>query len=152
MLFQKIVAGAAVNARRDAQILERLSQPPDHPVAIEFPEAELRLLVESWVLQQLSGDQKEAVLARAISYLMTPPPRNSYDREAPTSPLQGAFDRAVRIAVEKVAQELVANDEAVRAKLRELMGAALIEWMAGHAYNDFVRAFSDAMYATKRDG
>jgi 23S rRNA (cytosine1962-C5)-methyltransferase len=39
-LFQKIVAGAAVDARRDAQILERLSQPPDHPVATEFPEAE----------------------------------------------------------------------------------------------------------------
>jgi len=39
-LFQKIVAGAAVDARRDAQILERLSQPADHPVAIEFPEAD----------------------------------------------------------------------------------------------------------------
>jgi 23S rRNA (cytosine1962-C5)-methyltransferase len=39
-LFQKIVAGAAVDARRDAQILERLTQPPDHPVALEFPEAE----------------------------------------------------------------------------------------------------------------
>jgi 23S rRNA (cytosine1962-C5)-methyltransferase len=39
-LFQKIVAGAALDAGRDAQILERLSQPADHPVAIEFPEAE----------------------------------------------------------------------------------------------------------------
>ncbi len=39
-LFQKIVAGAALDAGRDAQILERLCQPPDHPIAIEFPEAE----------------------------------------------------------------------------------------------------------------
>ncbi len=39
-LFQKIVAGAAVDARRDAQILERLAQPADHPVALEFPEGE----------------------------------------------------------------------------------------------------------------
>jgi 23S rRNA (cytosine1962-C5)-methyltransferase len=39
-LFQKIVAGAALDARREAQILERLSQAADHPVAIEFPEAE----------------------------------------------------------------------------------------------------------------
>jgi 23S rRNA (cytosine1962-C5)-methyltransferase len=39
-LFQKIVAGAALDARRDAQIVERLFQPADHPVAIEFPEAE----------------------------------------------------------------------------------------------------------------
>jgi 23S rRNA (cytosine1962-C5)-methyltransferase len=40
LLFQKIVAGAAVDAGRTAQILERLSQPPDHPVATEFPEAD----------------------------------------------------------------------------------------------------------------
>ena len=40
VLFQKIVAGAAVDAGRTAQILERLSQPPDHPVATEFPEAD----------------------------------------------------------------------------------------------------------------
>lgn len=39
-LFQKIVAGAAVDAGSTAQILERLSQPPDHPVATEFPEAD----------------------------------------------------------------------------------------------------------------
>lgn len=40
LLFQKIVAGAVLDARREAQILERLAQPGDHPVATEFPEAE----------------------------------------------------------------------------------------------------------------
>ena len=40
LLFQKIVAGAAIDAGRSAQILERLTQPPDHPVATEFPEAD----------------------------------------------------------------------------------------------------------------
>jgi 23S rRNA (cytosine1962-C5)-methyltransferase len=40
VLFQKIVAGAAVDSGRTAQILERLSQPADHPVATEFPEAD----------------------------------------------------------------------------------------------------------------
>ncbi|MDH4049347.1 MAG: class I SAM-dependent methyltransferase [Gammaproteobacteria bacterium] len=39
-LFQKVVAGAAVDAGRDAQIIERLTQAPDHPVALPFPEAE----------------------------------------------------------------------------------------------------------------
>ena len=39
-LFQKILAGAAVDAGRDVQILERLTQPPDHPIALEFPEGE----------------------------------------------------------------------------------------------------------------
>ncbi|MDK1117435.1 MAG: class I SAM-dependent methyltransferase [Anaerolineae bacterium] len=37
-LFQKIVAGAALDAEVDIQIVEYLSQGPDHPVAINFPE------------------------------------------------------------------------------------------------------------------
>jgi 23S rRNA (cytosine1962-C5)-methyltransferase len=37
-LFQKVVADAALDARRDARILHRLSQAPDHSVALNFPE------------------------------------------------------------------------------------------------------------------
>lgn len=37
-LFQKIVAGAALDAGVDAVILERLGQASDHPVALNFPE------------------------------------------------------------------------------------------------------------------
>lgn len=37
-LFQKIVAGAALDAGVDAQIIETMSQAPDHPVALNFPE------------------------------------------------------------------------------------------------------------------
>ena len=37
-LFQKIVASAALDAGVDAQILESLTQAPDHPVALNFPE------------------------------------------------------------------------------------------------------------------
>jgi 23S rRNA (cytosine1962-C5)-methyltransferase len=37
-LFQKIVASAALDAGVQAQILEHLSQAPDHPVGLNFPE------------------------------------------------------------------------------------------------------------------
>ncbi len=37
-LFQKIVAGAALDAKVDAQIIQKLSQGADHPVALNFPE------------------------------------------------------------------------------------------------------------------
>jgi 23S rRNA (cytosine1962-C5)-methyltransferase len=39
-LFQKIVAGAALDASVDAQIIQRLSAGSDHPVSIHFPEGE----------------------------------------------------------------------------------------------------------------
>jgi 23S rRNA (cytosine1962-C5)-methyltransferase len=37
-LFQKIIAGAALDAGVDAQIVEHLSQNADHPVLLNFPE------------------------------------------------------------------------------------------------------------------
>jgi len=39
-LFQKIVFGASVDAGRDVQIVEHLSQGPDHPVLLSFPESQ----------------------------------------------------------------------------------------------------------------
>ena len=38
-LFQKIIAGAALDARVNAQIIEQLHQAPDHPIALNFPES-----------------------------------------------------------------------------------------------------------------
>jgi 23S rRNA (cytosine1962-C5)-methyltransferase len=37
-LFQKIVAGAALDAAVEVQIIEHVSQGPDHPIALNFPE------------------------------------------------------------------------------------------------------------------
>ena len=39
-LFQKIIFSAAIEARRDAQIVEKLSQASDHPILLTFPESE----------------------------------------------------------------------------------------------------------------
>lgn len=38
-LFQKVVAGAALDAKRNLRIIGRLDQPSDHPVPLAFPEA-----------------------------------------------------------------------------------------------------------------
>ncbi|MCZ7554108.1 MAG: hypothetical protein M5U05_16255 [Anaerolineales bacterium] len=39
-LFQKIVAGAALDAEAQVQLVEWLHQDVDHPVALNFPEGE----------------------------------------------------------------------------------------------------------------
>ena len=38
-LFQKVVAGAALDSKRNLRIIGRLAQPSDHPVPLSFPEA-----------------------------------------------------------------------------------------------------------------
>lgn len=37
-LFQKVVADAALDAKRDAKMVARYTQAPDHPVALSYPE------------------------------------------------------------------------------------------------------------------
>lgn len=49
-LFQKIVAGAALDAGVDVQILEHLHQDIDHPIALNFPESEY---LKGLILQKL---------------------------------------------------------------------------------------------------
>lgn len=39
-LFQKVLFGASVDAGRDVQIIEKLSQSSDHPILLTFPESE----------------------------------------------------------------------------------------------------------------
>jgi 23S rRNA (cytosine1962-C5)-methyltransferase len=39
-LFQKIVAGSALDAGADAQVVARLGASADHPVALNFPEGD----------------------------------------------------------------------------------------------------------------
>ena len=39
-LFQKVVFGASIDAGRDVQIIEKLSQASDHPILLSFPESE----------------------------------------------------------------------------------------------------------------
>ena len=39
-LFQKVIFGASVDAQRDVQVLEKLSQATDHPILLSFPEGE----------------------------------------------------------------------------------------------------------------
>jgi 23S rRNA (cytosine1962-C5)-methyltransferase len=39
-LFQKIVAGAALDAEADVQIIQKMSQAEDHPILLSFPEGE----------------------------------------------------------------------------------------------------------------
>ena len=39
-LFRKIVAGAALDASTDAQVLDQFHSTPDHPVSLAFPEGE----------------------------------------------------------------------------------------------------------------
>lgn len=104
---------------------------PEPAIKIEFPQEKLQALVEHWVIEQLSAEQKETILAQAIKYLMTPPPQNQYDRTPARSPIQVAFDQAVTQTIHKIAREMIENSPEVQAKCRQMIGEAVETFFTG---------------------
>jgi hypothetical protein len=100
-------------------------------IKIDFPQEKLEALVEGWVMQQLTTEQRDNILAQAIKFLMTPPPASQYDRTPQPSPLQAAFNTAIHQSVHKIAREMIEESEQVQANVRRAMGEAMETFFTG---------------------
>ena len=69
------------------------------------------------------GEPRDAILQQAVTYLITPP-KDTYGRTQPT-PLQVAMNEAVARVVHRVANELIEQDEALKADIRDIATSAL---------------------------
>lgn len=108
---------------------------------IEFPQDELKTLIGGWVINQMTEEHKEKVLAQAIDYLLTPK-KESWQQVA-SSPLNDAFVAACRNVMQDVANELVRDNAEVRAKIGAKLGEALMAWLEGNGTDEAARVFAD---------
>lgn len=84
---------------------------------ITIPADAMREVVAKAILDSLTGDQKEALIASALNYLTTSPPNNrGFGAPDQPSPLQVAFNTAVREAAVEVVKEVVHDELAVRVR------------------------------------
>lgn len=84
----------------------------------------LQAIVSKAILEGIDADQKQAILEQAVSALIKPQGERRYGVE-PTTPLQDAFDLAVRSVVNSVAREVVEENQELRAKVREMVSQAM---------------------------
>ncbi len=112
-------------------------------IKIEFNEDGLKDLVSGWVIQQMSGEQREAVLANAVKYLITQP-KDNYGR-AGNSPLELAFNIAIERVMRDIATDMIENDPEVRAKLTTLLGETFGSFMGSWAGESAKRALINAV-------
>jgi hypothetical protein len=87
----------------------------------------MQAIVSKAILEGIDGDQRQAILEQAVAALITPRGERGYGRPEPTTPLQDAFDAAVRGVVNEVAREVVVDDPALRDKVRELITSAMAD-------------------------
>lgn len=91
---------------------------------IQINDESIRAAVSAAILQQLNTDNnRDAILQQAVTYLITPP-ADTYGRTKPT-PLQVAMNEAVARVVHRVANELIEQDEALGANIRDIATSAL---------------------------
>lgn len=76
----------------------------------------MKALIAKSIIDNLTPEYQEKLLSNAVTYLLTKNP-DGYSRRAP---IQQAFDDAVVRVSEQYARDLLANDEAFQAKIKQL--------------------------------
>lgn len=92
---------------------------------IELNEEHMKQMVSEAMLRSLDDKAREALIAKAMAYLMTPQ-EDTYGRKK-NSILQDAFQNAMYTAAQVVARELLTNDAGVQQKIRDLLNEALVK-------------------------
>ena len=92
---------------------------------IKLDAESLKTVIAKAVLDNLGEVQREAIMRGAIEHLLTPPvPSGAYGQRQDPTPIQSAFNQAVRDVALQVARETVAGDTVIREKIRGLLVAA----------------------------
>lgn len=87
----------------------------------------MQAIVSKAILEGIDADQKQAILEQAVAALIKPRGERGYGRPEPTTPLQDAFDAAVRGVVQEVARETITDNPELRDKVRELVTQAMAD-------------------------
>lgn len=70
------------------------------------------------ILEGIGAEERDAVIAQAVAYLIKPQP-NLYRGSEPRTPLQDAFDNAMRIFINTVVREFIETNPEVKAQVTE---------------------------------
>lgn len=84
----------------------------------------MQAIVSKAILEGIDAGQRQAILEQAVGALIKPQGGDRYGHDKST-PLQDAFDAAVRGVVHEVAREVVTDNPELRAKVRALVEEAM---------------------------
>ena len=76
------------------------------------------------IIDSLGEAQKETILTQALAYLMQPGKVDTYTRKDELSPLEEAFNQAVRGVAQSVVRDYI-NEDDVKARVREVIVEAV---------------------------
>ncbi len=92
---------------------------------IKIDEKLVRDVVSSAIMNSLSQDQRNTLITNAVAFLIAPPAQTGYGGSRQPSPLESAFNDAMRHQASKVASEMLENNSEVKEKLHGLIAEAM---------------------------
>lgn len=87
----------------------------------ELNDEQLDKALQSAVLNLLTDESKEKLFAQAITNILEPG-STGYNKK---SKFQDAFERAVFVAANKVAEDMLKNDPVIQIKIKEMISEAV---------------------------
>lgn len=92
---------------------------------IQISDEAVREIAHAALLQTLTAEARENVISQAITWMTTPPKGDSYSRTRQSTPLEDAFQIAMRSATMKLVGEMIEEEgpvrEFVKTELRKLV-------------------------------
>lgn len=112
---------------------------------MQFDQATLSTLATKAILDSMTQEHKDQLLARAVAGLFEPNTPNGYSTDKRTK-FEAAFDDALGFAVQRIMRELVA-EERFQAAIRPLIEAAVEKALLGENRDRLASVFEQAIDA-----
>lgn len=91
----------------------------------------MREVVSSAIMTSISQEQRNILITNAVKHLLTPKESAGYGRQS-QSPLEEAFNDAMRLNARRLAEELLQQDTGIQTQLRELITEAVLKLMTNN--------------------
>lgn len=108
----------------------------------KIPDAQLSDIVGMAIMQTLTADTRETLIKEAIRHLLAPKEGGGYGNR--TSPLQDAFNCAIRLRAEAVIMEQVSGDTEVGQRIKALVAEVVERAMVGEGREKLVSSMVEA--------
>jgi hypothetical protein len=110
---------------------------------LKIEQKDVAEFVSAALLTKLDQNARDELIKEALKTLISPPERNSYG-QLQKSPLQEAFDQAVRRTTQTIAYDMIEENAEFKAKLKELITEA-VEVLFTRKREDVTNKIADAI-------
>lgn len=98
-------------------------------ITLKIDPEELGALTQKAIVDSLSDEAKERLLAQAVRWMTEPMGRNSIWTNKPSSPLQDAFYQAINISMQTLVREWFEEDKEVKGKVMDHLRDVLVPFL-----------------------